>query len=197
MGAGNAVLRAFHDDIDVDEPEQGEAERRTEGETRPRRVQRSEKTVDGGASDPRLDPEPSAGDGRAQERGDVRAVHAEGDPGQDGKRDSEPGARVRVQNHGHEHDQVPEGDGEDRLPPVHPALDETGGEHVGREIDRESHPERGDVVGAPRPFADAGRREVPVVGTRVERLLRAELKKLIGAPAHLESGVIAHFAAGG
>src|SRR4030065_341443 len=84
-----------------------------------------------------------------------------------------------------EHDQVSEGDGEDRLPPVHPALDETGGEHVGRDIHREPDPEGSDVVRRPRPRADAGGGEIPADEPRVEALFRAELEEPVRAPGHL------------
>jgi len=87
-------------------------------------------------ADPGLNSEPSTGYQRAKERRYVRAQNSEGDSCQHGKRDAELGSRMSVQDHRDENNQIAQGDGEDGLPPVHPALDERRRQHVGRYVDR-------------------------------------------------------------
>jgi hypothetical protein len=57
--------------------------------------------------------------------------------------------RMRVQQHRRQHDRVAEKDRGHRLLPVHSSLNQAGGQHVGQNVDRHRHPERGKVVGSP------------------------------------------------
>ena len=133
------------------------------GKVFPTRNQNREQRADGFAADPGLNAEPSAGDERAQHCGEVCAEHSERSAGQNGERNSVLRAGMRVQQHGREHDQVAEEDREHRLLPVHSALNQAGGQHVGEDVDRHRNPERGEVVGAPGAALGAGGREVFVV----------------------------------
>jgi len=92
------------------------------------------------------------------------------------------------EHHRHEHDQVAEEDGDHRLPPAHAALDQPGGEHVGGDADREPDPQRGHVVGGPRPLRGARRSEVTVPQARIVRLL-AQLVEIAAHPAHRLDGI--------
>ena len=72
---------------------------------------------------------------------------------QDGERDAVLRAGVRVEAHRDEHDRVAEQDGDHRLPPVHPRLDQPAGERVGRDDDAHPDPQRRDVPGRPGALA--------------------------------------------
>ena len=96
--------------------------------------------IDGLAADPGLNAEPSAGHQRAQHGGNIRAAHAEGGAHEDRKGNAVLRARMRVEQHGNQHDQVAEQDGADGLPPVHAAGDQAAAQHVGGNADATSPP---------------------------------------------------------
>ncbi len=105
--------------------------------------------IDGLAADPGLNPEPSAGDQRAQNSGEIRTSHAEGSANEHRKRDAVLGPGMRVEQHGRKHDQVAEQNGSDGLPPVHAAGDEARGQHVGGDADAHRDPERQVTIHSP------------------------------------------------
>ena len=80
------------------------------------------------AADPGLDAEPAAGDGGPDQRGEVGAAQPEGGAGEDRERDAVLRSRVPGEQHRQQHDHVGQGDGEDRLLPVHAEGDQAGGE---------------------------------------------------------------------
>ncbi len=109
----------------------------------------AENCVEGGAADPGLDAEPSAGDEARRRAGTLAPRSAERCAAVDGEGDSVARAGVGVEDHGDEDDGVGEEDGEDGLPPVHAAGDESGGEHVGGDAGGHGDPEGGDIPGSP------------------------------------------------
>ena len=82
---------------------------------------------DGLAADPGLYAEPSAGNQGAQHGGDVGAANSERGAYEDRKGNAVLRARMGIEQHGDEHDQVAEQDGADGLPPAHAAGDQAAG----------------------------------------------------------------------
>src|SRR6202795_3154175 len=70
---------------------------------------------------------------------------------------------MRVQQHGNQHQDVAEKNGEERLLPVHAAGDHSAGEHVGGDVHAHGDPESGVVVGAPGAALARDRSKVLVV----------------------------------
>ena len=163
---------------EADELRQRDAESAERRRLRERRHEDREDLVDRLAADPRLDAEPTARHQRAQQRRHVRAERAERRAAIDRKRDAVFRARVRIEHHRDEHDDVAEEDGEDGLPPVHPAADERRREHVSRDAGRHRDPQRGEVPELPRPPLRRHRCEVRVgeatVGRSGHRWLRSK-----------------------
>ena len=58
---------------------------------------------------------------------------------------------------------LPMKDRDDRLLPVHSALDQAGRQHVGENVHRHRNPKRCEVVGSPVPLLGRGRRKIVVV----------------------------------
>ena len=105
--------------------------------------------VDSFAADPGLNSKPATGYERAQDCCDVRAQHSERCARKHRERNSVASSGVRVQQHGNQDNAVPEKDREHGLLPVHPALNQARGKHVGEDIHRHRDPEGSVVVGAP------------------------------------------------
>ena len=82
-------------------------------------------SVDRLAADPRLDAEPAARDQRAQQGRHVRAARAERRAAIKPETEFRRRARVRVEDHRDEHDDVAEKNRQDGLPPIHAAADQT------------------------------------------------------------------------
>ena len=118
---------------------------------------------DGLAADPGLYAEPPAGNQGAEHGGDVGAAHAEGGADEDRKGNAVFGARMCVEQHGDEHDQVAEEDGADGLPPAHTSGDQAAREHIGGNADGHRHPEGSVIVDAPRALRWRDGRQVLVV----------------------------------
>ena len=114
------------------------------------------------AADPGLDAEPAAGDERAQDRRHVGADDAERGAAIDGEGNAVARPGVGVEDHRHQHDDIAEENGEDGLPPVHAAVDERRGQHVGRDAGGHGNPQGRDVPHAP-PHWDRGWCHVAVV----------------------------------
>ena len=91
--------------------------------------------IDRLTADPGLNAEPTASHQRAQNRRHIRAAHAERRAHKNRKRNAVLRARVRVQQHRNEHDQVAQQNRADRLPPTHAAGDQTRRQHVSRNAD--------------------------------------------------------------
>ena len=70
-------------------------------------AKRGDQSVDGFAADPGLNAEPTAGDQRTQDRGNICSQHSKRGARQHWKRDSITRARMRVQQHRNEHDLLP------------------------------------------------------------------------------------------
>ena len=115
---------------------------------------------------PGLDAEPAAGYQAAQETGEHGAVHPEVHAQEHGQWDAVLGAHMRVQDHGNEHDDVAEEDGEERLFPVHTLLDEAGGEHVGGNTHGHADPDGGDMPAIPGAGRGGHGREIFAVQRR-------------------------------
>src|ERR1017187_3956010 len=120
-------------------------------------------------ADPGLDSEPSACHQGAQHRRNVRPTHSERGPHQHRKRDAVLGARVRVEQHGDQHNQVAEQDRADGLPPAHAARDQPRRQHVSRDADAHRHPQGNVVIESPRAPLLGDGREVFVVERGVVR----------------------------
>ena len=56
---------------------------------------------------------------------------------------------MRVQEHGNQHQDIPEKYGEERLLPVHAPGDHAAGEHVRGDVHAHGNPQGGVIVGAP------------------------------------------------
>lgn len=82
-------------------------------------------------------------------------------PGEDREGDAVFRAGMRVEHHGNQHNQVAEENGQDGLPPVHPAGNQAGGQHVGRDANRHADPEGGDIPQVPLAVGDPDRSHVP------------------------------------
>src|SRR5213078_3283287 len=133
----------------VEEPEENEANGRAGRKARPRRRKRYDHGVDGFAADPGLDAEPAAGNKSAQNGGNVGAENAEGSARKNRERDAVLRAGVGVEQHGNQHQNVAEKNGEERLPPVHAARNHAAGKHVRGDVHAHGNPQRGVIVGAP------------------------------------------------
>ena len=87
--------------------------------------------------------------------------------GQNRERNAIIGARMRIQQHGNQHDHVAQQNGPDRLFPAHTARDQAGSQHVRGNADAHGHPERGVIVDAPSPPANRYWRKILVVKAMV------------------------------
>ncbi len=154
---------AAPDDEHVDGPEKEKAQPIAAGNCCGPGPDDAQHGIDGGAADPGLNAEPAAGDQSAEYCGNVCAAHAERSANKNGERNAVFCAGVGVEEHGHEHDEVAEQDGDDGLPPVHAAGDQAGGQHVGGNADAHGHPERGVIVSAPGALLEGDGREVVIV----------------------------------
>ncbi len=125
-----------------------------------------EDAIDRPAADPGLNAEPAAGDQRPQQRRNVRAQQAKAGAAIDRKRDAVLRAGVRVEDHRNQHDHVSQEDGEHGLPPVHAAVDQAGGQHVGGDAGRHADPQHGDIFHAPAALGARGGGHVVVVEGR-------------------------------
>ena len=108
-----------------------------------------EDRVDRRAADPGLDPEPTTGDQTTQHRRQLGAAGAEAGAQQHRKRDAVFGTGMPDQQHRHQHDQVCQQDGADRLAPAHALADHARRQHVGGHADHHAHPQRGDGLPVP------------------------------------------------
>ena len=125
--------------------------------------------LDGLAADPGLDAEPAAGYECPQHRRNVGAADAEGSSHEHRKRDAVLGTGMRVQQHRDEHNQVAQQDRPHGLPPIHPAGDKAGGEHVGGDADAHRDPQRSVIVDAPGALCRRDGSEVLVEEPRIAR----------------------------
>src|SRR5215217_944460 len=113
-------LYAEQNDHDLYDPEDEEGYERVPWNMGPPAPDGGRKGVEGRPAEPGLYAEPAAGHQRPGHRREVRPSHPEGGADEDGEGDPVLGTRVGVQEHRDQDDQVPKGDGEERLPPVHP-----------------------------------------------------------------------------
>ena len=169
-------LHTADDEVDVDRPKNHEAEEFAGRDAEEREVlfgrwieaeHNGGRGIDGRAADPRLNAEPSAGHQSAHERRDVRAEGPERGAEQHRERNAVGRARMRVEGHRDEHDEIAEENGEGGLPPIHALLDEAAGEGVSRDADRHADPEGGDVPCGPRPSILRNGSEVLVPEARI------------------------------
>ena len=147
---------AFQNYEHLNPPEQKESNPRVDGniqdgciaeQMRPAWRHNTEQSIDCCATDPRLNSKPAAGNYRAQDRGNVCALRSKGSAAENREGDSIFRARVRVENHGYEHDSVAQQNRDHCLPPVHPRFDKTAGERVGGYDHAHANPKRGYVPG--------------------------------------------------
>ena len=165
---------AFENDRDLNSPENCERDRNASWHLRPCRPRRLEECVQCQCSDPRLDPEPSTGDDRPQYRRDVGTAHAKARSAKHRERDSVFRSGVCIEDHGNQHDHVAEQDRYHRLPPRHPLVHEAGRKGVGGDHDAHADPERGDVVGGPRPARRIRRREIRIPERAASNVVRPD-----------------------
>lgn len=150
-------IDALVDDPHVDAPKKHEAEELREGDAKgilgrsggERGDKDGQDFEDGIATNPCLDAKPTAGDESAKESGDVGSVRAKGGATKHGEGNAVARSGVGIQNHWNEDDEVRKEDGENRLPPVHAAIDERGGKHVSGNAGGHGNPERGEIPHAP------------------------------------------------
>src|SRR5437667_335978 len=180
-GRGDALqeadgLDAPQDDEDIEKPEEHKAAGWARVDLGPARSEGHDHGVDGFAANPGLNAKPAASDQSSENRGNIRAECTERSAGKNGKRDAVLRAGVRVEQHGDQHEDVAEKNGEKRLFPAHAAGNHSAGEHVGRDVDAHGDPQSGVVVGTPEAALGTNRREVLVVerarfdDVRVKRL---------------------------
>ena len=169
-------LDAPQDDEDIEKPEEHKAAGWARVDLGPARSEGHDHGVDGFAANPGLNAKPAASDQSSENRGNIRAECTERSAGKNGKRDAVLRAGVRVEQHGDQHEDVAEKNGEKRLFPAHAAGNHSAGEHVGRDVDAHGDPQSGVVVGTPEAALGTNRREVLVVerarfdDVRVKRL---------------------------
>src|SRR5688572_7711370 len=72
-----------------------------------------------------------------------------------------------VQQHRDQHNEIAEQDRGDRLPPVHPARDQTAGKHVGGNAHAHADPKRQIAVDAPGTVLRTNGRKVLIVQIRI------------------------------
>src|SRR6266704_1470136 len=158
----------------VQKPEKDEADRRAGMKVCPRRGEGHDHSVDGFAADPGLNAKPAAGDKSTQDGGDVGTENAEGSTSENRKRDTVLRTGVGVQEHGDQHKEVAEKNGEERLFPIHAAGDHSAGEHVGGNVHAHGNPQCGVVVSAPSAALDRDRSEILVVQRAAANRFRAK-----------------------
>ncbi len=151
----------------VQQPEQQKAGPQNPADARQRRPDDNQHRVNRLTADPRLDAEPAAGHDGPQDRRQVRAAHSERRADEDGEGNAVLGARVRIQQHGNQHDQIAEQHRAHRLLPVHPLGDERRSKLIGGDLHRHGEPQRNVVVESPRPLRRRSRREVAVRKTGI------------------------------
>ncbi len=125
--------------------------------------ERDEHGIDRFTADPSLNAEPAAGYEGAQNRGNVRAKHAERSAREHWKWNSVLRAGMSVEQHRDQHKDVTEKNGEQRLLPVHAARNHAACEHVGGNVHAHRDPEGGVVVRAPGAAFPRDRSEIFVV----------------------------------
>src|SRR5215471_12583780 len=127
-------------DKHIHRPEEKKANPRARWQARGARPDDSQHRVNGLTADPRLDTEPAASHESSQNRRYVRPAHTERSANENRERNAVLGTRVRIQNHWNKHDQVAEQNCADGLIPIHPAGNEAGRKHVGRDADAHGDP---------------------------------------------------------
>jgi hypothetical protein len=164
-------IGAMHDEVDLQRPEHEEAREladRDVEERQRRAVQRVAREdigerIDRAAAEPGLDAVPAARDDRTQHRGQLCALRAERRPHKHRIRNAVLGACMADQQHRHEHDQVAEQHGRDRLPRRHALFREACRKHVRCDVHHHPDPQRGEVIPLPRALRGTGRREIVVI----------------------------------
>lgn len=119
--------------------------------------------VNRAAADPGLDSEPAAGNEGPHERRNVGAGRAERSATKNWKRNSVTRSSVRVQDDWEKDDEIAEKNCQNSLPPIHPAADERGSQHVGGNAGRHRNPERGETSHAPGASLPRHGREVAII----------------------------------
>src|SRR6516162_3400616 len=167
-GRGDALqeadgLDAPQDDEDVEKPEEHKANGCARVDLGPARSEGHDHGVDGFAADPGLNAKPAASNQGAENRGNIRPKDTKRSAGKNGKRDAVLRAGVRVEQHGDQHEDVAEKDGDERLAPVHAAGNHAAREHVGGDVDAHGDPQSCVVVGTPAATVGTNGGEVLVV----------------------------------
>src|SRR5215212_776923 len=161
---------ALQNDENLNSPKQEERdprvkrniEDRRRKRSSPRRKHHTEKRVERGAADPRLNTKPPTRHNRAQHRRHVGSLCSERSATEHWKRDTVLRPRMRVKNHRNEHDRVAKQDRNHRLPPVHARFDETARERIGGDHYAHADPKGSDIPGGPCSLFDCGWREIAV-----------------------------------
>ena len=104
---------------------------------------------------PRLNAEPAACDDGTQNGGQVRTTHSKRRANEDREWNAVLCARMRIEQHGHKHNEIAKQHRADCLLPIHAFGDERGSELIGGDLHGHGEPE-GDVV-VHRPCALRGR----------------------------------------